>query len=337
MDLLPELTLSDLHDARKRIAGLVIKTPIHPSNLLDARGEHYLNLKLENLQTTGSFKLRGASNKIMSLADEEKDRGVVTISSGNHGRAVSYVSAKLGIRVIVCVSRFVPEHKIEVIQKLGAEVLVVGKDYDEADAHARKLVREEGMTWIDPFDDPDVIAGQGTIGLEILEEIPEIDTVIVPTSGGGLISGIAIAIKLTNPKIRVIGVTMERGPAMYLSLEAGRLVPVVEQESLADALAGGLGEENHYTFRICQEYVDKENLCVTVTPTKFFYTNGNECGAIVGLINYPRFPSIGNEVEDHAFALATQLKEKFKQKRVSVVCCGHSCNETFMIGELEGD
>jgi threonine dehydratase len=257
MDPLPELNLNDLHNARKRIADLVIKTPILPSNLLDARGEHNSFLKLENLQTMGSFKLRGASNKILSLTDEEKDRGIVTVSSGNHGRAVSYLAGKLGIRAIVCVSRFVPEHKIEVIQKLGAEVKVVGKDYDEADAHARVLVREEGMTWIDPFDDPHVIAGQGTIGLEILEEIPEIDTVIVPTSGGGLISGIAIAMKLTNPKIRVIGVIMEQGPAMYLSLEAGRLVPVVEQESLADALAGGLGEENQYSFRLCQEYVDK--------------------------------------------------------------------------------
>lgn len=249
-----EITLQDLYDAQERIEGFAARTPLIGSKPF---GDANLFLKLENLQRTGSFKLRGATNKILSLSDEQRKRGIVTVSSGNHGRAVSYVAARLGIRAIVCASGFVPEHKIDVIRMLGAEVVIGGRDYDEADAHARKLVRKEGMTWIDPFDDPLVIAGQGTIGLEILEEMPEIDTVIVPASGGGLISGVALAMKLTNPETEVIGVTMERGPAMYLSLKAGELVPVVEQETLADALMGGLGDENHYTFRICQEYVDE--------------------------------------------------------------------------------
>ena len=254
MEQSSEITLQDLYDAQERIAEFAIKTPLLHSNLL---GDAKLFLKLENLQRTGSFKLRGATNKILSLSDEQRQRGVVTVSSGNHGRALSYVSARLGIRAIVCVSRFVPEHKIDVIRKLGAEVVIGGRDYEEAEVHARKLVQENGMTWINPFDDPHVIAGQGTIGLEILELMPEVNTVIVPTSGGGLISGVALAMKLTNPEIEVIGVTMERGPAMYLSLKAGELVPVVEQETLADALMGGLGDENHYTFRICQEHVDE--------------------------------------------------------------------------------
>jgi threonine dehydratase len=192
----------------------------------------------------------------MSLTEAERALGVVTVSSGNHGRAVSYLAGRLGIRAIVCVSKLVPEHKIERIEELGAQVVIVGKDYDEADAHARRLVSDEGMTWINPFDDPQVIAGQGTIGLEILEDAPEIGTAIVPTSGGGLISGIALALKLSNPDIKVVGVTMERGPAMYLSLKAGELVPVVEEETLADALMGGLGDENRYTFHICQQYVE---------------------------------------------------------------------------------
>lgn len=254
MEQSSEITLQDLYDAQERIEGFAARTPLIGSKPF---GDANLFLKLENLQRTGSFKLRGATNKILSLSDEQRKRGIVTVSSGNHGRAVSYVAARLGIRAIVCASGFVPEHKIDVIRMLGAEVVIGGRDYDEADAHARKLVRKEGMTWIDPFDDPLVIAGQGTIGLEILEEMPEIDTVIVPASGGGLISGVALAMKLTNPETEVIGVTMERGPAMYLSLKAGELVPVVEQETLADALMGGLGDENHYTFRICQEYVDE--------------------------------------------------------------------------------
>lgn len=254
MEQSSEITLQDLYDAQERIEGFAARTPLIGSKPF---GDANLFLKLENLQRTGSFKLRGATNKILSLSDEQRKRGIVTVSSGNHGRAVSYVAARLGIRAIVCASGFVPEHKIDVIRMLGAEVVIGGRDYDEADAHARKLVRKEGMTWIDPFDDPLVIAGQGTIGLEILEEMPEIDTVIVPASGGGLISGVALAMKLTDPETEVIGVTMERGPAMYLSLKAGELVPVVEQETLADALMGGLGDENHYTFRICQEYVDE--------------------------------------------------------------------------------
>lgn len=256
MEPFPDLKLDAFYDAQKAIAGLVTRTPFLASHLLGTDVDHNLYLKLENLQRTGSFKLRGASNKIMSLTDEERALGVVTVSSGNHGRAVSYLAGKLGIRTIVCVSNFVPEHKIEIIEKLGAQVVIAGKDYDEADAHARELVDEEGMTWINPFDDSHVIAGQGTIGLEILEDVPEVGTVIVPTSGGGLISGIALALKLSNPEIRVIGVTMERGPAMYLSLKAGELVSVVEEETLADALMGGLGDENHYTFEICRQYVD---------------------------------------------------------------------------------
>jgi threonine dehydratase len=256
MEPFPDLKIDAFYDAQRAIAGLVTRTPLLESHLLGTDGDHNLYLKLENLQRTGSFKLRGASNKIMSLTMEERALGVVTISSGNHGRAVSYLAGKLGIQAIVCVSKFVPKHKIEIIEKLGAQVEIVGKDYDEADAHARKLVQEHGMTWIEPFDDPHVIAGQGTIGLEILEDLSEINAAIVPTSGGGLISGIALALKLSNPEIRVIGVTMERGPAMYLSLKAGELVPVVEEETLADALMGGLGDENHYTFQICRQYVD---------------------------------------------------------------------------------
>lgn len=249
-----EITLQDLYEAQERIEEFATRTPLIDSNLF---GDAKLFLKLENLQRTSSFKLRGATNKLLSLSDEQRKLGVVTVSSGNHGRAVSYVAARLGIRAVVCVSQFVLSYKLDLMRKLGAEVVIGGKDYDEADAHARKLVRGEGMTWINPFDDPDVIAGQGTIGLEILEEMPEIDTVIVPTSGGGLISGVALALKLTNPGIRVVGVTMERGPAMYLSLKAGKLVPVVEEETLADALMGGLGDENYYTFRLCQQYVDE--------------------------------------------------------------------------------
>jgi len=213
-------------------------------------------LKLESVQTTGSFKIRGAANKMLSLAPDERERGVITVSSGNHGRAVSYVAGQLGIQAVICISTRVPGNKVEAIGRLGAEVVVHGESYDEADQHALQLQQEQGLTMIHPFDDPFTIAGQGTIGLELLEDLPEIDTVVVPLSGGGLMAGIALALKSANPAIRTIGVSMDRAPVMVHSLRAGKPIEMEEEETIADALAGGIGLDNRYTFGIIQEYVD---------------------------------------------------------------------------------
>jgi threonine dehydratase len=175
-------------------------------------------LKPENHQVTGSFKLRGATNKILSLSDEERRRGVITVSSGNHGRAVAYVSNKLGVKSTVCVNIPVPQNKKQAIQDLGAELVVEGETADEAMRFANELQADRGMTMVHPFDDLIVIAGQGTIGLEIMEDFPEIDTAIVPLSGGGLLSGIAFALKTINPSIHIVGASMDSGPAMIESL-----------------------------------------------------------------------------------------------------------------------
>ncbi len=215
-----------------------------------------MHLKLETEQPTGSFKLRGAANKLLSLDDEARRRGVVAMSSGNHGRAVAPVARELGVAATICISDRVPGVKRRAMADLGAEVVVGGPDLDDADAAARRLVADEGRTWVSPFDDAAVIAGQGTIGLEILDDLPGAAEVLVPLSGGGLISGIALAIKSRMPGVRVVGVSQDRGPAMYESLRAGRITPVVEEETLADALAGGLGEENHHTMAMVAELVD---------------------------------------------------------------------------------
>ena len=225
-----------------------------PAPFLGAPGAP-VALKLENEQETGSFKLRGATNKILSLDPDQRSRGVVAVSTGNHGRAVAKVCADLGIAATICISSRVPPVKVEAMQALGAHLVVAGPTQDDADAAARDLVGA-GLTFVHPFDDPLVIAGQGTVGLEILEWDPEVRTVVVPLSGGGLISGIAAAIKGTDPSIRVIGVSQDRGPAMYDSLRAGHLVDVVEEDTLADSLAGGLGPENHHTFAMCREMLD---------------------------------------------------------------------------------
>ncbi|HDM10090.1 MAG: threonine/serine dehydratase [Deltaproteobacteria bacterium] len=249
------LTLRDLYLAQARIAPLVRKTPLVSSPALAKLSGSEITLKLENLQETGSFKPRGAANKILSLNPEVRERGIITVSSGNHGRAVAYVAHRLGLRALVFLADNVPANKLNAIQKLGAEVIVQGKTYEEASEEAYRLMAKEGLEMIHPYNDPAVIAGQGTIGLELLDEFPALDTVIVPLSGGGLLGGIAFALKSADPGIHVVGVSMERSPAMVESLRAGRVVEIVEEPTLADALAGNI-HPCDYTFPLVQKTID---------------------------------------------------------------------------------
>jgi threonine dehydratase len=250
------LTIRDVYLARARIASLVHKTPLISSPELSALTGSKITLKLECLQETGSFKPRGAANKVLSLKKEAQQRGIIAISSGNHGRALAYVARSLGLRAVVCIAETVPANKQDSIRGLGAEVVVHGHTYDEADKEAFRLAEKEGLKMIHPYDDPLVIAGQGTIGLELLEELPDLDTVIVPLSGGGLLGGIAFALKSIDPKIHVVGVMMERGPVMVESLRAGRIVDIVEEPTLADALAGAI-PPNRYSFELVQKTIDE--------------------------------------------------------------------------------
>lgn len=248
--------LGDAYLARKRIGPFVRRTPLVKSSALSKRIKGDVYLKLESLQNTGSFKLRGAANKILSVSPAERERGVITVSSGNHGRAVAYISRKLGVRAVICMSSTVPGNKVQAIQDLGAELVIAGDTYDEADGFARRLQREQGLTFVNPFDDFEIISGQATIGLEIIEELPKVNTVVVPLSGGGLIGGIALVLKQIKADVRTIGVSMERGPGMYESIKAGKLTPVLEEPSLADALVGGLGEDNQYTLDLVRQFVN---------------------------------------------------------------------------------
>ena len=251
-----DVTLHDIDEARRRIAALTTRTPLIPSGALTKLAGASVRLKAENLQKTGSFKVRGAANKILSLTAQEKARGVITMSSGNHGLAVSYAAGELGLQAVICMSAGVPDNKVNAIRRLGSEVVLHGESYDEAERRAMELIEERGLTLVAPFDDPLVIAGQGTIGLELLEDFPEMDTVVVPLSGGGLISGIALAVKSIRPAIRVIGVSMDRAPVMYHSLQAGAPIELKEEPTLADALMGGIGLDNQYTFRMVRQLVD---------------------------------------------------------------------------------
>ncbi len=254
--MVDELTLQAVYAARHAIAGYVRRTPLIRSEALSARTGRAVYLKLENQQETGAFKVRGAANRLLALTPEERAAGVVTVSTGNHGRAVAWVGRRLGMRVVVCVPELVLPHKVAAIRRLGAEIVVHGANQDEAEVHALALAGKQGLTLISPFDDPWVIAGQGTIGLEVLEELPDATTVVSSLSGGGLLGGIALAVKAVNPAIRTVGVSMERGPVMIESLAAGHPVQLPEEPTLADSLMGGIGLDNRYTFDLIRRTVD---------------------------------------------------------------------------------
>ena len=239
--------------ARGCIQSRVLRTPLQASPRLSVIAGVPVHLKLENRQTTGAFKLRGATNAILSLDADERRRGVVTASTGNHGRALAHAAKAQGIRAVVCMSALVPVNKVEAIRALGAEVHIVGRSQDDAQIEVARLVDREGLAEVPPFDDLAVVAGQGTIGLEIVEDFTDVETVVIPLSGGGLAAGIAVAVKAARPIARVVGVSMESGAAMHESIKAGHPVAVEEVESLADSLGGGIGLDNRITFELCRD------------------------------------------------------------------------------------
>ncbi|MCJ8521483.1 hydroxyectoine utilization dehydratase EutB [Pseudorhizobium tarimense] len=250
------VSLADIERAATRIAGRVVRTPLTPSPTLSKRAGQPVHLKLETLQPIGAFKLRGAMNAILSRDNAARRRGLVTASTGNHGRAVAYAARELGVPATICMSSLVPANKVEAIRSLGANIRIVGVSQDDAQDEVERLVQTLDLTPIPPFDDVDVVAGQGTIGLELVEDLPDLATVLVPLSGGGLAGGIAVAAKALKPQARIIGISMERGAAMYAAVAAGKPVAVREEETLADSLGGGIGLSNRVTFALCRALLD---------------------------------------------------------------------------------
>lgn len=250
------VSVEEIDAARGRIADAIRPTPFEPSPSLSERTGAPVVLKLEHLQATGSFKLRGATNAVLSLGPAEREAGVVGVSTGNHGRGLARAAARAGIRCVIAMSALVPKNKVDAIRAEGAETLIAGRSQDEAQREVDRLVAQ-GMTMLPPFDDRRIIAGQGTLGLEIAEAMPEVETAIVQLSGGGLIAGVAAALKARKPTVRIVGVSMARGAAMHASLQAGCPVEVPEEPTLADSLGGGVGLDNRLTFPMVQALVDE--------------------------------------------------------------------------------
>jgi threonine dehydratase len=248
------LTLRDYEEARARIAAHIKHTPLLTSRQLSELTGHEVRLKAENFQTVGSYKIRGPLNKFAQMSEAEKKRGVVCSSAGNHAQGVALAARIYGIRAVVCMATNATPAKIAATRGYGAEVVLHGSIWDEANEKAKELVRDEGLTYVHPFDDAQLIAGQGTLGLEIVQDWPDVDAVLVPIGGGGLIAGVSMAVKSFNPKIKVIGVESSDGPAMKASLDAGSL-QTIDCRTIIDGLrVRRVGELN---FSVVQRFVDE--------------------------------------------------------------------------------
>ena len=288
-------------------AAFALKGVARQSDLIDAEnlgGKGHIYLKTENLQVTGSFKLRGAYYKISQLSEEQKKAGIIACSAGNHAQGVALAATKMGIKSVVCMPDGAPISKVEATKHLGAQVVLVKGTYDDAYAHARKLQEETGATFIHPFDDDEVIAGQGTIGLEILEQLPDADAVVVPIGGGGLISGVAYAIKNLNPNIKVYGVQADLAPSMLQSFRQGEAVTLETVSTFADGIA--VKRPGDTTLEMVQQYVDE---IVSVSEDEI-------AAAILALIEKQKLISEGAG----AVAVAAAMFGKLPIEGKKVVC-----------------
>ena len=248
------ITFEDVRAAEARLKGLIAATPCPYSETLSQLTSSRVFVKLENLQMTGSFKERGAANVLLMLSDDERRRGVVAASAGNHGLAVAFHAARLGIASVIVMPEWAPLTKVVAARRQGAEVVLHGDNYDAAYARAREIEAGRGLVFIHPFDDPRVIAGQGTIALELAEQVTDLDAVVVPVGGGGLAGGIALALKTLKPAARVIGVQSEEVPGMRAALDAGEPVTVPAAPTIADGIS--VRRVGEHTFTLAQRFLD---------------------------------------------------------------------------------
>ena len=296
------MTLDKIYHAAFVLKDIIRKTDVIAAPELNPDAD--IILKTENLQVTGSFKVRGAAYKLSQLSDEEKARGVIACSAGNHAQGVALAATKAGAKSLICLPDNAPISKIEATKKYGADVCLVPGVYDDAYNKALELRDSEGYTFVHPFNDEDVIAGQGTIGLEILEQVPDVDAVIVPVGGGGLISGVAYAIKALNPNVKVYGVQASGAPSMVKSVKEGKIKKLASVTTIADGIA--VKEPGDLTFDLVSQYVDE---LVTVTDDEV-------AAAILALIEQQKLCAEGAG----AVSVAAAMFNKVPVAGKKVVC-----------------
>jgi len=318
---LESVTLTTIQTARSRIGEAILLSPCHLSHYLSELTGLPLYLKLENLQRTGSFKERGALNKLLTLNEEERERGVIAASAGNHAQGVAFHATARNIRAQIVMPLATPLVKVAATRSYGAEVILHGASYDEACDEAMRRCVEEGRTFIHPFDDPQVIAGQGTIGLELLEQAPDIEAVVVPIGGGGLISGVACALKESNPRIRVIGVEPEKLPSMLRAREAGAPVTLAPEATIADGIA--VRRAGDLTLPLVTRYVDE---IVTVDDEEI-------ASAILMLLEHEK--TLAEGAGAAALAAVVQSKTNLHHRRTVVLVCGGNIDVTLLAKIIE--
>ena len=316
-----QVTLASIRAARERIRTHLYLSPApHSAALSEMTGQHVF-LKLDNLQRTGAFKERGALNKILTLTPDERSRGVIAASAGNHAQAVAFHAGQNGIRARIVMPLMTPLVKVAATSNYGADVILHGADYDEACAEATRQASADGLTFLHPFDDDEVIAGQGTIGLELLEQIPDLEAGVVPIGGGGLIGGVACALKESDPKIRVIGVQTERLPSMLRAREAGHPVTIQAEATIADGIAVRRAGER--TLPLVTKYVDD---LVTVDEEEI-------ASAILVLLE--REKTLAEGAGATALAALLQKKTTLNGQRTAVLVCGGNIDVTLLSKIIE--
>ena len=315
------VTLASIRAARVRIGEAIYTSPCQHSCDLSEFAGLPLHLKLENLQRTGSFKERGALNKLLTLSQAERVRGVITASAGNHAQGVAFHSAALGIQAQIVMPLATPQIKVAATRGFGAEVFLHGSNYEEACEEATRICREESRTFIHPFDDPEIISGQGTIGLELLEQVSGLEAVVVPVGGGGLIGGIACALKETNPKIRVIGVEPEKLPSMLRAREAGQPMTIVTEATIADGIA--VRRAGDVTLPLVSRYVDE---IVTVDDEEI-------ASAILMLLEHEK--TLAEGAGAAALAAVLQSKADLLGRRTVVLVSGGNIDVTLLAKIIE--
>jgi threonine dehydratase len=321
----PAIGLADILAARERLRGSIYYSPCpHSQHLSSATGQQ-IYLKLENLQMTGSFKERGALNRIATLTAEQTARGVIAASAGNHAQGVAYHATARGIRALIVMPLPTPLVKVTATRNFGAEVLLHGANYDEACVEALRLAAAQNLTFIHPFDDPAVMAGQGTIGLELLEQVPELEAVVVPIGGGGLIGGIACAIKQSNPAIRVIGVQTARLPSMATAVAQHQPITIDSATTIADGIA--VRRAGDLTYPMVERYVDQ---IVTVDEDEI-------ASAILVLLEREKTLAEGAGATALAALLnrKTQLSARALPAHTAVLVCGGNIDVTLLSRIIE--
>ena len=305
-EIVAATTIADVYRAAKQLEGVARKTRLIHSDYFSELSGNDVYLKPENLQHTGAFKLRGAYNKISQLTDAEKAKGVITASAGNHAQGVAYAAKKLGVKAVICMPATTPILKVEGTKALGAEVVLHGDGFDDAYAHSLKLQKEKGYVYIHPFNDREVLLGQGTTALEIIDAQKDIDAILVPIGGGGFASGVALATKLVNPNVKVYGVEPANAACMKAALKADKIVTLPSADTVADGCA--VKTAGDLTFAFCKKYLDG---IITVSEMEIM-------GALLSLIEKHKLIAEGAGV----LSLAALTKLPFKGKKVAAIVSG---------------